>query len=134
MQFTCELFVHVAEVHILFVAKDKNPYSDHLHLKTYIRAKRVTDAIFELLNPYKHYTRHNSMVSKNRSTIEGSFGSTLLRYTFWSFQFSFGFLLFIFVRIENNSISKYHFGAPGSEEKISSCRHTIHTGIVSVYS
>jgi hypothetical protein len=33
------------------------------------------------------------------------------------------------LRIENNSFSRYHFGALGSEEKISRCRHKIRTEI-----
>jgi hypothetical protein len=35
------------------------------------------------------------------------------------------------LRIENNRFSKYYFGALGSEEKISRCRHKIHAGTVS---
>jgi hypothetical protein len=35
-----------------------------------------------------------------------------------------------FLKLGKYSFSKYHFGAPGSEEKILRCRHTIYTGIV----
>jgi hypothetical protein len=65
------------------------PYSDVLDLQTVIRAKWVTYAIFGILGPYENYTCHISMVSRNRSTTTWSFGRTLLRYTFWSFQTSF---------------------------------------------
>jgi hypothetical protein len=68
------------------------------------------------------------MVSRNCSATKGSFGSTLLRYTFWSFHF---FSDILFLKWGNYSFSKYHFGALGSDENISRCRHTIHTRIVS---
>jgi hypothetical protein len=44
----------------------ENRYSDYLDLQTDIRAKLVTYAIFGFLGPYKHYTCHISMVSRNR--------------------------------------------------------------------
>jgi hypothetical protein len=37
-------------------------------------------------------------------------------------------------RIEKYSFSKYHIGALGSEDKISRCKHTVHTRIVSTCS
>jgi hypothetical protein len=47
----------------------ESPDSDHLDLKTDIRAKLVTYAIFGFLGPYKHYPCHNSMVSLNNQGI-----------------------------------------------------------------
>jgi hypothetical protein len=47
-------------------------HSDYLDLQSDIRAKLVTYAILVFLGPYKHYTCHNSMVSRNRSMTKGS--------------------------------------------------------------
>jgi hypothetical protein len=68
------------------IIHQKISYSDHLDHQKDIRAKLVTYAIFGFLGPYKHYTCHSSMVSRNRSTTKASFGRTLLRYTFLPFK------------------------------------------------
>jgi hypothetical protein len=40
------------------------------------------------------------MVSKNRSTTKGSFGSKLLRYTFWSFYFFFCIFFLLIKKVQ----------------------------------
>jgi hypothetical protein len=71
----------------------ERPHSYYRDLQTDIRAKPVTYAIFGFLGPYKHYTCHNSVVSRNRLTTKWSLESKLLRYTFYSFHF-FGCFIF----------------------------------------
>jgi hypothetical protein len=95
IQFTRELFLRVPNMSISTLLYVEHPYSDHLDLQTDIRAKWVTYAIFGFLGPYKNYTCHISMVSRNRLTTKCTFGSTRLWYTFWSYRLFLHLILLI---------------------------------------
>jgi hypothetical protein len=100
--------------------------SDHLYLQTDICAMLVTYAIFGFWVPTN--TTH-AITPWFRGIAQQQRDHSKAHCYDTHFYRSNTYGCFLFNKFGKYSSSKYHFGAPGSEDNISRCRQSIHTGI-----
>jgi hypothetical protein len=119
-EFTWELFLRVPEIHIYLVVSGKSLFkcskapNGHPRKAGHLRVFWVFGSLQKLYMPYLHgfeeSLNNQGIIRKNTIKIQ----ILLVPIFFWMY--------FSFYKLGKYSSSNLHFGAPGSEEKISRCR------------